>query len=86
MRHCYLMCVLLRNMHIEGALNIAVEELPKRIDELTDYIERPIAIVCRTDRRSAKAALLLAEHGFHDVHVVRGGIIKWIAANQAVVH
>ncbi|HDH16264.1 MAG TPA: sulfurtransferase, partial [Gammaproteobacteria bacterium] len=36
--------------HIEGALNIAVEELPKRIDELTDYIEQPIAIICRTDR------------------------------------
>ncbi|GBE08300.1 TVP38/TMEM64 family inner membrane protein YdjZ [bacterium BMS3Bbin11] len=71
--------------HIEGALNIAVEELPKRIDELTDYIEQPIAIICRTDRRSAKAALLLAEHGFHDVHVVRGGITRWIEAHQAVV-
>ncbi|NOY15723.1 MAG: sulfurtransferase [Gammaproteobacteria bacterium] len=72
--------------HIEGALNIPVEELSKRIDELTDYIERSIAIVCRTDRRSARAALLLAEHGFHDVHVVRGGITKWIAAHLAVVH
>ncbi len=72
--------------HIEGALNIPVEELSTRIDELTDYIERPIAIVCRTDRRSARAALLLAEHGFHDVHVVRGGISKWIAVHLAVVH
>ncbi|HEC27434.1 MAG TPA: sulfurtransferase [Gammaproteobacteria bacterium] len=71
--------------HIEGALNIALEELPKRIDELTDYIERPVAIICRTDKRSAKAALLLAEHGFHDVHVVRGGITKWIATNLVVV-
>ena len=71
--------------YIEGALNIAVEELPERIDELTDYIERPIAIVCRTDRRSAKAALLLAKHGFHDVHVVRGGMTKWIAAQLPVV-
>ncbi len=71
--------------HIEGALNIAVEELPERIDELSDYIEHPIAIICRTDRRSAKAALLLAEHGFHDVHVVRGGITKWIEAHHMVV-
>jgi len=71
--------------HIEGALNIAVEELPERIDELADYIEHQIAIICRTDRRSAKAALLLAEHGFHDVHVVRGGITKWIEAHHMVV-
>ena len=71
--------------HIEGALNIAVEELTERVDELSDYIERPVAIVCRTDKRSAKAALLLAEHGYHDVHVVRGGMTKWIADQLPVV-
>lgn len=71
--------------YIESAVNIAVEELPDRIHELTDYIERPIAIVCRTDKRSAKAALLLTEQGFHDVHVVRGGMTKWIEAGLPVV-
>ena len=71
--------------HIESAVNIAVEELQDRMDELTEYIERPVAIVCRTDRRSAKAALLLAEEGFHDVHVVRGGMTKWREANLPVI-
>ena len=72
--------------HIDSAVNIAVEELTDRMNELTDYIERPIAIVCRTDKRSAKAALLLTEQGFHDVHVVRGGMTKWIEANLPVNH
>lgn len=72
--------------HIEGALNIAVEELTQRIEELSDYIERPIAIVCRTDKRSAKAASLLAKHGFHDLHVVRGGMTSWIADHLPVVN
>ena len=72
--------------HIDSAVNIAVEELTDRMNELTDCIERPIAIVCRTDKRSAKAALLLTEQGFHDVHVVRGGMTKWIEANLPVVH
>ena len=71
--------------HIDSAVNIAVEELSGRMGELTDYIERPIAIVCRTDKRSAKAALLLTENGFHDVHVVRGGMTKWIEANLPVI-
>ncbi len=70
--------------HIDSAVNIAVEELPDRINELTNYIERPIAIVCRTDKRSAKAALLLTEQGFHDVHVVRGGMTEWIKAGLPV--
>ena len=72
--------------HIDSAVNIAVEELTDRMNELTDCIERPIAIVCRTDKRSAKAALLLTEQGFNDVHVVRGGMTKWIEANLPVVH
>ena len=71
--------------HIDSAVNIAVEELPERINELTEYIERPVAIVCRTDKRSAKAALLLTEQGFHDVHVVRGGMTKWIESNLPVI-
>jgi len=64
--------------HIEGAMNIALEELPARLDDISDYQERPVFIVCRTDRRSARAALLLAERGFADVHVARGGMTDWI--------
>ncbi|RKZ69799.1 MAG: sulfurtransferase [Gammaproteobacteria bacterium] len=72
--------------HIDSALNISVEELPDRINELTEYIERPIAIVCRTHKRSAKAALLLTEQGFYDIRVVRGGMTMWIEANLPVIH
>ncbi|MGD2055282.1 MAG: VTT domain-containing protein [Gammaproteobacteria bacterium] len=71
--------------HIDGAVNIPVEELPQRMGELGDYLERPVAIVCRTDKRSAKAALLLAEAGFADVHIVRGGMTKWLEAGLPVI-
>jgi len=70
--------------HIDGAVNIPVEELQQRMDEIGSYIEQPVAIVCRTDKRSAKAALLLTEEGFADVHVVRGGMTKWIEAGLPV--
>lgn len=63
--------------HISDARNIPLEALQQRMDELGDYLERPVAIVCRTDKRSARAALLLTEEGFADVHVVRGGMTKW---------
>jgi uncharacterized membrane protein YdjX (TVP38/TMEM64 family)/rhodanese-related sulfurtransferase len=64
--------------HIAGATNIALEELSARLDDISDYQERPVFIVCRTDRRSARAALLLAERGFSDVHVAKGGMTDWI--------
>jgi len=34
-------------------------------------------IICRTDRRSEKAAQILAKHGFSDVHVVKQGMTDW---------
>lgn len=72
--------------HIDSAINIAVEDLPHRLNELAEYVERPVVLVCRTDKRSAKAALLLTKQGFHDVHVVRGGMTKWIESSFPVVH
>ncbi|MEA3409978.1 MAG: VTT domain-containing protein [Pseudomonadota bacterium] len=70
--------------HIEGAVNIPVEDLQERMGELCDYLERTVAIVCRTDGRSAKAALLLTEEGFADVHIVRRGMTGWLAAGLPV--
>jgi len=63
--------------HLASARNIPVEDLAQHLDELQGYLERPIAIVCRTDKRSAKAAQLLTRRGFADVHVVRGGMTCW---------
>jgi len=64
--------------HLAVAHNLPLEDLAERLDELGADPERPIAIVCRTDRRSARAAALLARRGFADVHVVRGGMTAWL--------
>jgi uncharacterized membrane protein YdjX (TVP38/TMEM64 family)/rhodanese-related sulfurtransferase len=63
--------------HITDALNIAVEDLTRHLDKLSNRTEKPIAIVCRTDRRSAKAAQILTRNGFADVHVTKGGMTDW---------
>ena len=65
--------------HISGALNLALEDLPKRMAELEDYKQRTIRLVCRTDRRSAQAAQLLTAAGFIDAQPVRGGMTAWLA-------
>jgi rhodanese-related sulfurtransferase len=64
--------------HIAGATNIPLESLLSRLDELTGHRDRPIALVCRTDRRSDQAAAQLARHGFSRVSVVEGGMTAWL--------
>ena len=72
--------------HIAGAMHIPLKELMGRTSELADYMEKPVAIVCRTDRRSAKAAQILTRIGFADVHIVAGGMTAWNAAGYGAVH
>lgn len=70
--------------HVDGALNIPLENLAERITELDDDLDRPVALICRTDRRSAKAARILVQNGFADVRVVQGGMTDWLSRGYPV--
>lgn len=63
--------------HVANALNLPVGELPNRMMEINALKDKPVILVCRTDKRSANAAALLRESGFRDVHVLRGGMERW---------
>ncbi len=63
--------------HIPDARNLPLGELPRRVQELGSLTEKPVVLVCRTDRRSASAAALLDDAGFRDVLVLRGGMVRW---------
>ncbi len=70
--------------HIAGSTLLPLEQLEQRIDELNDYYEKTVVCICRTDRKSAKAAQILAEQGFADVHVAKMGMTDWIKNNYPV--
>ena len=50
--------------HVQGAINIPVDEMEARWQELEPYRDRPIVVYCRSGRRSARAIEILAQHGF----------------------
>jgi rhodanese-related sulfurtransferase len=62
--------------HLPDAINIPLPQLPGRIPEVTAHA-RPIVLVCKTDRRSAKAAETLLAAGLRDVAILRGGTDGW---------
>jgi len=70
--------------HVKGSVLIPVEELEQRLSEIEDFQEKTVMTICRTDRRSAKAAQVLAKHGFADVHVIRNGMTKWNEAGYPI--
>lgn len=69
--------------HIPGAINIDYknsnfkEKAQKRLDPT-----RPVAIYCRTGRRSALASAQLMEIAIFQIYNLKGGIVAWQNANQ----
>jgi phage shock protein E len=53
--------------HIDGAVNIPVQELRDRIDAVGDS-EQTVVVYCRSGSRSAIARDMLREAGFRDVY------------------
>lgn len=63
--------------HVEGAVLIPLEELKNKVADIESFREKTVMTICRTDRRSAKAAQILANNGFTDVRVVKQGMTDW---------
>jgi rhodanese-related sulfurtransferase len=69
--------------HIEGAVNIPVQELSVRFDELSP--EDELLIYCRTGNRSAQAVDILLDLGFTKIYHMDEGIKGWTEAGYPVV-
>ncbi|WP_405456428.1 rhodanese-like domain-containing protein [Streptomyces sp. NBC_00101] len=67
------------NGFIEGALHVALGELPLRLDEIPR--DKPLVLHCAGGHRSSIAASLLRHHGFDDVSDVLGGWAAWALLN-----
>jgi rhodanese-related sulfurtransferase len=62
--------------HLPGAVNMPLANFASQVAELN--IQRgPIALVCKTDRRSARAAETLHAAGLRDVVVLWGSTDGW---------
>lgn len=69
--------------HIEGATLIPVQELAERISEVPKDVQ--VYLYCRSGRRSANAASMLAKAGYTNIENLLGGITAWKEATHAVV-
>jgi rhodanese-related sulfurtransferase len=69
--------------HIENAINIPVQELSDRLNELSKDDE--LLVYCRTGNRSSQAVGILKDAGFTKTYHMNAGITGWIKAGYPVV-
>jgi rhodanese-related sulfurtransferase/DNA-directed RNA polymerase subunit RPC12/RpoP len=62
---------------LAGAINIPVQDLEKRIAELTKYKNKEIVVYCSHSHRSPRASYLLMQNGFNKVTNMEYGMSEW---------
>lgn len=65
------------NGYLLNAINIPIEDIDKRRDELRNYKSKDIIVYCNTGRKSAEVAEKLVEHGFTDVTNIVDGVSEY---------
>ena len=71
--------------HAPGSVPIPLGQLKTRLAEIRASERKPVAVICRSGRRSAQAADILQKAGFTAVYNVQGGMIAWEQAGLPVI-
>jgi rhodanese-related sulfurtransferase len=72
-----------RKSRIPGAVNVPIQELRRRLDNLALDAERPIIAICLSAHRSIPAVRLLRARGFPNAMQLQGGMLAWWKAEYA---
>lgn len=62
---------------LKNAINIPVQELEARINELGKYKDREIVVYCSHSHRSPRASYMLTQKGFTHITNMLGGMSVW---------
>jgi rhodanese-related sulfurtransferase len=65
------------NGHIPGAKLIPVQVLPMKLNELSEYKDKPILVYCASGGRSPRAVETLADNDFQNIYHLSRGISSW---------
>lgn len=60
--------------HFKNAININVEELPNRVNEISRFKNQEVLVYCSHSHRSPRATYFLSTNGFKNVNNVKGGV------------
>lgn len=71
--------------HIQGAINIPVEQLAQRYTALGVPRDTEIVVYCVSGKRASRAQALLEERGFTQVRLLDGSMNAWREEHRPVV-
>lgn len=65
---------------LEGALHISMHDVPAKLNELEQYKDKTIVLICRSGKRSAQVGQFLEQMGYQDIINLDGGMNSWASS------
>ncbi|MCB0843351.1 MAG: rhodanese-like domain-containing protein [Bacteroidetes bacterium] len=65
--------------HLEGVKKITLGTIPVYLNDLKEYKDQEIVMICRSGGRSGQATAFLKQQGFSNVRNLAGGMLAWKA-------
>ncbi|MEJ1237866.1 rhodanese-like domain-containing protein [Chryseolinea sp. T2] len=72
--------------HLKNAINVNIDELEARIEELNKFKDQEVIVYCSHSHRSPRASYYLSTHGFKNVKNVSGGVSELASAAPACLN
>lgn len=63
--------------HIQGSKLLPIQELDKRMEEISSFKGKNILVYCAAGGRSSRASGILAKNGYSNVENMAGGMTEW---------
>ena len=70
--------------HIDGSYNVPLDKLGEHAAEISEDVDAPVVLVCRSGARARQAEEALRRVGMPNLHVLDGGLNGWISAGKPV--
>jgi rhodanese-related sulfurtransferase len=68
---------------VPGVVNIPMEEIPERLDDLPADKSAVIIVICQSGSRSAGVSRFLVDKGFSQIFNLAGGTYAWLTTRGA---
>lgn len=65
--------------HLDGVIKISLGSLPSSLEDLAQYKDQEVVMICRSGGRSGQATNYLRSAGFANVRNLMGGMLAWKA-------
>ncbi len=63
--------------HIKNGVNISVDELENRLDEISQFKDKEVFVYCKASARSEEASKILVNNGFEKITNMEDGVSEY---------